>query len=115
MSHRRPPPCRRRSASHHRATPAASPPSAHGLSDAPFYGIAPDAMILPVRVLVDDQKTPNPTAPKRIAEGIIWAVDHGATVVNLSLETPPTQEMTNAIEYAHGKDVVLVAAAGNEG
>jgi type VII secretion-associated serine protease mycosin len=83
--------------------------------DAPFSGIAPDAMILPVRVLLDDQKTPDPQAPKRIAQGIVWAVDHGATVINLSLETSPIPEMTAALEYARGKDVVLVAAAGNEG
>jgi membrane-anchored mycosin MYCP len=83
--------------------------------DAPFYGVAPDAMILPVRVLLDDQKTPDPLAPKRVADGIRWAADNGARVINMSLQTPQTPEMTAALEYAQQKDVVLVAAAGNEG
>jgi len=83
--------------------------------DAPFYGVAPDAMILPVRVLLNDQQTPDPQAPKRVADGIVWAADHGASVINLSLETTQTPEMLAAIAYAQQKDIVLVAAAGNEG
>jgi membrane-anchored mycosin MYCP len=83
--------------------------------EAPFYGVAPDAMILPVRVLLDDQRTSDPQAPKRIADGIVWAADHGASVINLSLQTSQTPEMTAALTYAQQKDIVIVAAAGNEG
>jgi type VII secretion-associated serine protease mycosin len=82
---------------------------------APFYGMAPDAKILPVRVLLDSKPTSDDTLPGRIADAIVWATDHGATVINMSLTTPPTQKLADAVVYAQGKDVVLVAAAGNEG
>lgn len=50
------------------------------------------------------------------AEGIIWAADNGADVINLSLggATPDDVE-SDAIDYAVSKGVVVVAAAGNDG
>lgn len=51
-----------------------------------------------------------------IARGIVWAVDHGARVINLSLGAPgSTQALADAVAYAAAKGVVLVAAAGNSG
>jgi subtilisin family serine protease len=51
-----------------------------------------------------------------LAAGIVWAVDHGADVVSMSLGGPgTTQTLTEAIGYASRKGVVLVAAAGNSG
>jgi subtilisin family serine protease len=48
------------------------------------------------------------------ANGIVWAVDHGANVVNLSLGGPETSDVERyAIDYATSKGVLLVAAAGN--
>ena len=50
------------------------------------------------------------------AAGIVWAVDHGARIVNLSLsgsQTSPTERA--AVRYATKKGVLLVAAAGNGG
>ena len=50
-----------------------------------------------------------------IAKGIIWAVDHGADVINLSLGNYQTSEMMKrAVDYAYKNDVVLIAAAGND-
>lgn len=83
--------------------------------DAPFFGIAPDAHILPVRVLPDSRKSTDPELPKRIASALVWAVNHGADVVNMSLVTEPTPELADAVAYAVRKHVVVVAAAGNEG
>ncbi|HEX5540326.1 MAG TPA: type VII secretion-associated serine protease mycosin [Micromonospora sp.] len=82
---------------------------------APFSGIAPKAQILPVRVLRDAEHTRDESLPDTIAAAIRWAVDNGADVINLSLETTiPTEALANAVAYARERDVVLVAAAGNQ-
>ena len=50
------------------------------------------------------------------AEGVIWAADHGAKVINLSLGSYGTDQLeSDAIAYAVNKGVLVVAAAGNEG
>lgn len=51
-----------------------------------------------------------------VAEGITWAADNGAEVINLSLGAvgADSQVLEDAVDYATGKGVVLVAAAGNE-
>lgn len=50
-----------------------------------------------------------------IAEGIIWATDHGADVINLSLGNyQPSEVLHEAVKYAFNKNVVLIAAAGND-
>lgn len=51
-----------------------------------------------------------------IAQGIVWSADHGAQVINMSLGASfPSSTLEDAINYAWGKGVVVVAAAGNEG
>ncbi|BCL15699.1 type VII secretion-associated serine protease mycosin [Micromonospora sagamiensis] len=71
-------------------------------------GIAPGARILPVTVAT------NTFAGSNLPEGIRYAVDHGATVVNISNGGPTTSSaLTDAVRYAQSKDVVVVAAAGN--
>lgn len=79
-----------------------------------FHGVAPDATIVPVRVLRDQRRSSEDELSGRIAEAIRWAVDEGdADVVNLSLTTPPSPELEAAVEYALDQRVVLTAAAGN--
>jgi serine protease len=72
--------------------------------------IAPDARILPIKVLGDDGKG----YMSDTATGIVYAADHGAKVINMSLgATAQVEAVTNAITYARSKGVVVVAAAGN--
>ncbi|WP_407924552.1 type VII secretion-associated serine protease mycosin [Catellatospora vulcania] len=74
-------------------------------------GLAPKAKILPVRVLDEGNKYDD---ARVVAEGVRWAVDHGANVVNLSLGGSVTSDaLAEAIDYAFDKDVVVVACVGN--
>lgn len=49
-------------------------------------------------------------------EGIVWAADNGAHVINMSWGTPQYfVTMQNVVNYAYNKGCVLVGAAGNNG
>jgi type VII secretion-associated serine protease mycosin len=73
-------------------------------------GGAPGVKILPVRVL--DANGAGYSSD--VAEGIIWAADHGARVINVSLGGSAASEGTRqAIKYAIKKGALVVAAAGN--
>ena len=74
-------------------------------------GLARFAKILPVKVLDAD----GGGTTDRVAEGITWAANNGAKVINLSLAGGHDPAMQTATEYAQSKNVVVVAAAGNEG
>ncbi|HSE37038.1 MAG TPA: S8 family serine peptidase [Blastocatellia bacterium] len=73
--------------------------------------IAPSAKIMPVRAFSPDGLSDSFS----VAQGIKYAVDHGASVINLSFgSTEDTPVMHDAVAYAHQRGVVLVAAVGNE-
>ncbi|MFL5931741.1 MAG: S8 family serine peptidase [Gaiellaceae bacterium] len=75
-------------------------------------GAAWNASILPVKVL----DATGSGSDFRIANGITWAADNGAQVINMSLGGPgSSQTLYDAIEYARKKGAVVVAAAGNDG
>jgi thermitase len=67
--------------------------------------------VLPVKVL-DSSGSGSTYA---VAQGVIWAADHGAKVINMSLGNyADAQFLHDAIRYAYDKDVVLIAASGND-
>lgn len=75
-------------------------------------GVAPGATLLDIPVL-NNQGIGDTFS---LAEGIIDAVDAGARIINLSLGSAADSPVVrDAVAYAVGKDVALVAAAGNEG
>ncbi len=75
-------------------------------------GIAYDAQIMPVKVLDDFGSGSN----NAVADGIYYAVDNGADVINLSLGgSLPSSDVAAAVEYASQQGVAVVMAAGNSG
>lgn len=51
-----------------------------------------------------------------VASGIIWAADHGAKVISMSLGfTASSSTLSNAVAYARSHNAVVIAAAGNYG
>ena len=79
-------------------------------------GVSWSASIMPIKIL---DATGYGTFSD-LAEGIVWAADHSARVINLSLggtkiTDGETRTIKAAVEYARGKGAFLAAAAGNEG
>ena len=73
-------------------------------------GVAPDAKIMPIRVLNNNGSG----YTSDIIDGIIWSTDNGADVINLSLGGGGySQAMADAIAYASNNGTVVVMAAGN--
>lgn len=77
-----------------------------------IVGIAPNAKIMPLRIL--DSKGKGTTA--QVRDAITYAVKNGADVINLSLvSTKPDDQLQQVIEWAVDQGVVVVAAVGNDG
>jgi thermitase len=73
--------------------------------------VAPGCRLMNVKVADDTGKC----EPSVVATGIIWAVDHGAKVINLSLAMGASSDLQEAVNYAWNGGAVVVAAAGNKG
>ncbi|GAA0419996.1 type VII secretion-associated serine protease mycosin [Streptomyces luteireticuli] len=97
----------------------------HGPGDADgVVGVAPEARILPVRVILEEGDPARSRARgargSALAEGIRWAADHGADIINLSLgddsaTAHPDPGEDAAVRYALARGAVVVASAGNGG
>ncbi len=75
-------------------------------------GLAYGASVMPIKVLDSNGSG----SYLDVAEGIRWAADHGAKVINLSLGgSSGATYLEEALAYAYNKGVTIVAAAGNNG
>ncbi|WP_449339459.1 S8 family serine peptidase [Streptomyces chartreusis] len=87
----------------------------HGSAgSAGVMGLAPKAKILPVRAYVTEDKIDT----ESWVAGVRYAVEQGASVINLSLgdsQAYPGSKAAKAIAYAQEHDVVVVSATGNDG
>jgi subtilisin family serine protease len=80
--------------------------------DSGFVGVAPGVRILPVRVVPNGDEY-----DKDVANGIRYAVDAGAQIINMSFGkaySPGKAAVDSAVQYAVSRGVLLVHAAGNE-
>ncbi|MCW2665903.1 MAG: Proprotein convertase in/kexin type 6 [Frankiales bacterium] len=111
-------------AGHNVVDPAQAPGDVHGhgthvagtiaaaAGNGGIEGIAPGVRLMPVKVLDDAGSGWSSLT----ATGIIWAADHGADVINMSLGgTGEDNVQKAAVQYARGKGVVVIASAGNAG
>ncbi|MCK8816369.1 S8 family peptidase [Natroniella sulfidigena] len=81
-------------------------------NDQGVVGVNWEVSLLSAKVLADNGSGSNLST----AQGVKWAVDNGADIINLSLGSPfPSATVKEAIDYAYQKDVTVIAAAGNGG
>jgi len=74
-------------------------------------GLAPESRLMNIKVADDYGRCRSAIA----AKGIVWAVDNGANIINISIEIEePSRELEEAIDYAWSRGVLVVAAAGNQ-
>jgi type VII secretion-associated serine protease mycosin len=90
--------------------------------DMGIIGVAPQARVLAVRVIPDDGEpgisayNDKPQYANAVGDGIRYAVQHGARVINMSLGSKQAAGgVRAAIAYAISRGVVVVASAGNSG
>lgn len=95
---------------HQHGTAIAGLIAAHGR----LMGSAPGAKILAIRAF-DTKDSGAESTTFNILKGIDWASAHGARVINMSFAGPADPAIHRALEAAHRKGIVLVAAAGNAG
>ncbi|MBW4508200.1 MAG: S8 family serine peptidase [Scytonematopsis contorta HA4267-MV1] len=75
-------------------------------------GVAYDSKIMPIRISNNEDKFTG-----RLSRAIRYAVDNGASVINMSLSYPEDSvpsDVENAIAYAANRNVIVVGAAGNQ-
>ena len=90
---------------------------AAGRNGVGIAGVAPDATVMPLKI----SSTAGTISGSSLTAAIVYAVDNGADIINLSLSTVPgtarsaAVTIENAVSYARNNGVVVVVAAGNNG
>lgn len=97
-------------APHAHGTAVAALIAAHGK----LIGAAPGASLLAVRAFDPNGGSAQGTT-FAILKGLDWAVAQHARIINMSFAGPRDPVIHRALETAHRKGIVLIAAAGNAG
>jgi hypothetical protein len=84
------------------------------VAHARLIGAAPEARILAVRAFSAEKRTPEATTYS-INQGIDWAIERGARIVNMSFTGPRDPSTEQKMAQARNKGLILIAAAGNAG
>lgn len=95
------------------ATMVASLIAGQGSAESGVLGVAPAAGLLSISIGLGVKGA---DTDGQVASAVIWAVDHGADIINLSLSRNSQSWPTSwdeAFNYAFENDVIVVAAAGN--
>jgi outer membrane autotransporter protein len=98
----------------------ASPPDTHGTgmagaiaSHGQLLGIAPDAKIIAICAFGGTGHPQSSTF--KIIKGLEYAIARGARIVNMSFAGPQDPALSQALQIAREKGILLIAAAGNNG
>jgi len=98
----------------------ATSPDAHGTgmagaiaSHAQLLGVAPQSNIIAICAFGGAGQPKSSTI--KIIQGLDFAIQHGARIVNMSFAGPPDPALSQALQIAREKGVLLIAAAGNAG
>jgi subtilisin family serine protease len=84
--------------------------AAAGLNGIGTVGVCPECKLMPIKVL----NKRNGGTWGTVSKGILFATDHGADVINLSLgATITSTTLISSVQYALDHNVVVIAAAGN--
>jgi len=97
-------------------------PHAHGtgvagaiVAHARLTGAAPKARILAIRAFGRKESSRAEATTYSVNKGLVWAMAHGARVINMSFTGPRDPSIAQKMAHARGRGIVLIAAAGNAG
>lgn len=85
-------------------------------NDSGTVGVNPNALIMAIKVLKDSNSKSDVANSDSFARGILYAIQNGARVINMSLGWPrslETKYLREAVQLAISKGIIIVAAAGN--
>jgi len=98
----------------------ATAPDPHGTgmagaiaSHAHLLGVAPDAKIIAICAFGGTGHPEGATI--NIIKGLDYAIQHGARIVNMSFAGPPDPALSQVLQIAREKGILVIAAAGNDG
>lgn len=76
------------------------------------FGVAPDCKVMPIKSMNEDGEVRD----SNLLDGIVWAIDHGASVVTFTAEgQQKSKAFEDVFKYAYNKKVPIVVGSGDTG